>query len=113
VHKRAKNVCREERSECRETCIAELDPACVEECRDEAELYREDLGMCLNDCGQDARTDANECRMIEGDLCNPKEVRDCLRGARGDAYRCTDACHDETACGEELHSCLRECRFDE
>lgn len=110
----ARTLCRGERSECREACVAGLDPVCVEGCRDAFETCRDGLESCTAGCRsafEAARTACATSSVVEG-ACDAAAYRECVASARDDAAACAADCHEAQPCAGALRECLGECPPD-
>jgi hypothetical protein len=104
-----RTVCRNERRECRQTCLAPLDPECRIACGETFGECRDQVGACARECRGVAREGYTECRELASASCDPEALRECLDEVRNDLRMCSDDCHDEHSCGADLRECLGEC----
>ncbi len=106
---RARRACAEQRRECRRACVAELDPACVDGCREELALCRDELAACLEPCRENLRQNLRGCFRQYGGDDGGVELLRCLADARREDRSCRSACHEDAACGRDFFACLQEC----
>lgn len=107
----ARTLCRDERSECREACVAGLDPACVEGCHGAFETCRGELETCTAGCRsafESARDACATSAVVDG-ACDAEAYRECVAAAHDEAAACAAACHEAQPCASELRECLGEC----
>jgi hypothetical protein len=104
-----RSVCRAERRECRNACLAEIDPECREPCVADFQACRDDLAACANVCGEQRDAAAAACHEQVAEVCDPVVLRECLRQVREDAWACVEECRLDTSCGEDLRECVGDC----
>jgi hypothetical protein len=107
----ARTLCQDERSECREACVADLDPVCVEGCRAAFETCRGELEACAAGCRtafQEARAACATSSVVDG-ACDAAAYRECVAAVRDEAAACAHACHESHPCAHDLRECLGGC----
>jgi len=102
-------VCRSELRECRQICLAPLDPECRVACGESFGECRDEVGACARNCRVTAREGYTECRELMSASCDPAALRECLDEVRNDLRMCSNDCYDEQSCGAGLRECLGEC----
>lgn len=106
---RARRACAEEQRECRRACVAELDPVCVEGCREELAACQDDLALCLEPCRETLQRNLRSCFERYGEDDDGVELLRCLGDARREARACRSACFEDAACGRDFFACLGQC----
>ena len=107
--KEAKAVCKAERGDCRQACVASVDPACREACTASFRTCRQDLETCAGGCRDDRQAAIDACKQQMTDTCDPAVLHECIEQARSDARSCVQECHDETTCADTLRECVDDC----
>ncbi len=112
VYKRARNVCHEERKECRIACVPPVDGECFMGCREEFGACRDALGECTEGCREKRSAAIEECKELIADTCDPEAFRECVHQARVESRQCAETCHEDFSCGADLRECVGECVDD-
>jgi hypothetical protein len=107
----ARTLCSEEREECREACVAGLDPQCVEGCRAAFDACRSGLETCAQGCRAAFEAAREQCAVeaAAGGACDIEVYRECVARAREEALLCAEGCHEAHPCAHDLRQCLGEC----
>lgn len=98
--------CRREVHECRLDRIDDLDPECVDVCREEFAECFEANHACRDDCRTSLETAIAECRDLNGD--DEAAFRECRQAAHQERLECKQACHDANDCSG-IRDCLAVC----
>ncbi len=98
--------CRRAVHECRLDRIDDLDPECVDACREEFAGCFEANHACRDDCRAGLEAAIAECPDLHGD--DEAAFRECRQAVHQERLECKQACHDANDCSG-IRDCLAVC----